>query len=404
MGLPVNLAKPILLAPSALLLRFSFRTRPSSSSCRRQKWQADWGSVHLFDKPQASRTTGEETQRLELEFLVFVVGRSVIAQDRLWLKPPSSLDSSPIRYVSSSSPGRALNSQGQENNLSSSSGLFVRSSAPTGPSGPRLNSSRRGDIHSEHLGSTAGNHGPLFVDEHGVPVRGGAADSETGTFSQVNPNTSDADILGGGSTRVIWGTNVSIQDTMASFQKFLLNYTKKYRMWADGASEAETAAQPEVSDQKEYVDMMRNMRILGMTGLNLDVRNLKAYPPTVKLWHQLQSYPQEVIPLMDQLVKDVMVEEAAKEISGQRARERQRPLPSQVGNGIPSSEPVFPSSERNHEESENTGPPSEVDLLADVESRVYKIRPFGLDQTINLRELNPTGNPPTPLIFDVSYC
>ena len=284
-----------------------------------------------------------------------------------------------------------MNGQGQENNLSSSSGLFVRSSAPTGPSGPRLNSSRRGDIHSEHLGSTAGSHGPLFVDEHGVPVRGGAPDSETGTFSQVNLNTSDADILGGGSTRVIWGTNVSIQDTMASFQKFLLNYTKKYRMWADGASEEETAAQPEVSNQKEYVDMMRNMRILGMTGLNLDVRNLKAYPPTVKLWHQLQSYPQEVIPLMDQLVKDVMVEEAAKEISAQRARERQRPLTSQVGDGIPSSEPAYPSSERNHEESENTAPQSEVDLLADVESRVYKIRPFGLDQTINLRELNPTG-------------
>lgn len=267
--------------------------------------------------------------------------------------------------------------------------MFIRSSRSTAADGHRLNVSTRGDIHSERLGSTPGHQGRLFVDERGLPVRSSGADSDAVTYSQLDPNTSDADVLGGGSTRVIWGTNVSIPDTMAAFRNFLLNYTKKYRMWADGATEEETRAQASVADQKEYVEMMRDMRQLGVTGLNLDVRNLKAYPPTVKLWHQLQSYPQEVVPLMDQIVKDVMVDEAAKEMSERRTRQHQQ---NRLHNGLPSSDMAVPSSERNNEVGNTTMPTStELDLVADVESRTYKIRPFGLDKSINLRDLDPSG-------------
>ncbi|KAI9885833.1 MAG: dolichyl-diphosphooligosaccharide--protein glycosyltransferase subunit 1 [Watsoniomyces obsoletus] len=302
---------------------------------------------------------------------------------------PAGRDSTPIRFGSSSNPGSGLNAgqaQGQ-NPGSSSSGLFLRSSRSANNDSSRRNTSRRGDIHSEHLGSSIGSTGPLFVDENGVPVRGGGADSDTATFSQLDPNTSDAEVLGGTSTRVIWGTNVSIQDTMSSFKKFLLNYTKKYRMWADGATQAETDAQPEIANHREYLDMLRDMRTMGITCLNLDVRNLKSYPPTLKLWYQLQSYPQEVIPLMDQLLKDVMVEEAVKEMSAQRARmQRQRP-----GNGIPSSEPPIPGSDGAQAPSKGDSTVlSEPNMLADIESRDYKIRPFGLDKTINLRDLNPS--------------
>lgn len=266
--------------------------------------------------------------------------------------------------------------------------MFVRSSRSAAAEGHRLNVSNRGDIHSERLGSTPGRQGRLFVDERGLTVRGSGADSDAVTYSQLDPNTSDADVLGGGSTRVIWGTNVSIPDTMAAFRNFLLNYTKKYRMWADGATEEETKAQANIADQKEYVEMMRGMRQLGITGLNLDVRNLKAYPPTVKLWHQLQSYPQEVVPLMDQIVKDVMVDEAAKEMSERRTRQQHR----RSRNSMVSSEPAMPSSERNGAGGNTSMPAStEPDLIADVESRTYKIRPFGLDQSINLRDLDPSG-------------
>lgn len=182
---------------------------------------------------------------------------------------------------------------------------------------------------------------------------------------------------------------------MTSFKKFLLNYTKKYRMWADGATEEETQAQRDVAEQKEYIDMMRDMRLLGVTGLNLDVRNLKAYPPTLKLWHQLQAYPQEVVPLMDQLLKDVMIEEAAKELRDQMIRQQHQHHHEQrarLRRGASSSEPAMPSSEADQTHGDvNGAPPSESDVLADIESRIYKIRPFGLDNSINLRELNPSG-------------
>ncbi|KAI9824903.1 MAG: hypothetical protein M1832_001508 [Thelocarpon impressellum] len=297
-------------------------------------------------------------------------------------------DSSPIRYASSSSPTRAVSGQEQRqaNNPASSSSLFVRSSRTPGAENPLLIASRRGDIHSDRLGSTP-NRRRLFVDENGNPVRGEAADSDAPTYSQLDLNTSDAQVLGGDSTRVIWGTNVSIQDTMSAFKNFLINYTSKYRMWADGATEEETQAESDLANRKEYLQMMRSMRQLGVTGLNLDVRNLKAYPATLKLWHQLQAYPQEVIPLMDQTIKDVMVDEAEKEVVARRARQ----LPaSRAAQSALSSDPAFPSSDRPEQAQDQVqAQQADRDLLADVASRSYKVRPFGLDKSINLRDLNP---------------
>lgn len=257
--------------------------------------------------------------------------------------------------------------------------------------GSALNNSKRGDIHSDLNGVTPRNRRRIFVDENGNVVRDVPGDgSEAPSFSNNDPTTSDAQALGGESTRVIWGTNVSIQDTMSSFKGFLRNFTKKYRMWADGMSEEETQAD-ETSSSKEYMEMMQNMLTLGITGLNLDIRNLKAYPATLKLWHQVQAYPQEIIPLMDQSIKDVMVELAEQEMSRQRASQSQSTIgqPSQRTQ-VPSSDLPLPSSERGEQEPQQQGPRM-VDLVNEVESKVYKVRPFGIDQTINLRDLNPSG-------------
>lgn len=245
------------------------------------------------------------------------------------------------------------------------------------------------------MGSTP-NRRRLFVDENGNAVRGDT-NSDAPTFSQLDPNTSDAQVLGGDSTRVIWGTNVSIQDTMSSFKSFLRNYTRKYRMWADGATEEETQAEGSQGDRREYLEMMRSMRALGVTGLNLDVRNLKAYPATLKLWHQIQAYPQEVIPLMDQTIKDVMLDEVTKEISEKRARQQR---PGRITNGM-SSPPAFPTSSAATPDAsgQTAAREEEQDMVADVESRTYKIRPFGLDSTINLRDLNPNGMNRSPSRF-----
>ena len=289
------------------------------------------------------------------------------------------LDSSPVRY--SSSPVR--------NVPTSSSGAFVDQSGVSNGFSltPRI-STRRGDIHSDAFASTPAQRRRIFVGEDGMPV--GEPGSEA-TFSNLNPDTSEADALGGDSTRVIWGTNISISDSMSAFKNFLYNYAKKYRMWADGATEEETGAMGGAGDEKEYISMMNHMRQLGVTGLNLDARNLKAYPATLKLWHQLHAYPQEIIPLMDQTIKDVMIELAAKEMEVLR-REASTTAPPPTGRHG-SSLPPLPSSELGSDHAPVLNPTPQVadipDLVEDVEMRTYKVLPFGLDKSINMRELDP---------------
>ncbi len=274
----------------------------------------------------------------------------------------------------------------------SSSGLFVQQSGRSdGLSNNNRISTTRGDIHSDAFASTPAHRRRIFVGEDGVLV--GEPGSEA-TFSNLNPDTSEAEVLGGDSTRVIWGTNISISDSMSAFKNFLYNYAKKYRMWADGASEEDTEAIGGVGDEKEYINMMNHMRQLGVTGLNLDAKNLKAYPATLKLWHQLHAYPQEIIPLMDQTIKDVMIGLAANEMEVLR-REASATVSQQPRARPGSSLPPLPSSDLDlgSDNASAVTPTPQVaeipDLVEDVEMRTYKVLPFGLDKSINMRELDP---------------
>ena len=291
-------------------------------------------------------------------------------------------ESSPVRYDPSSSPQR--NSQQTRTDIpTSSSGMFVRQD------GPSNISSRRGDIHSDTFGSTPSQRRRIYVGENGMPMREEEPGSEA-TFSNLNPGTSEADVMGGDSTRVIWGTNISVTDTMATFKNFLYNYARKYRMWADGKTEEETNELGQAAEQKEYVEMINMLRKSGMNALNLDARNLKSYPATLKLWHQLQAYPQEIIPIMDQGLKDVALDLANQEMQDLQRAAAGRPNAPQARNG--SSVPPAPSSDI-HSDGPNTATPSapaEVrDLVYDVERRPLRIMPFGLDRTVNMRELDP---------------
>lgn len=217
---------------------------------------------------------------------------------------------------------------------------------------------------------------------------GGEA-SDAPTFSNLDPTTSDAQAMGGNSARTIWGTNFSVDDTAAAFKDFLRNYQKKYRMWfIDGMTQAETDTD-EDSTTREYIEMMKNMLALGVTTLSLDFRNLKSYPPTKKLWQQVQDYPQDIITIMDQTCKDVMYEvaeaEMAKQARGSARNDSQR-------SRVLSSEPPIPSSDRiEPEATPREQAAAGEDLCAMVHSNYYRIRPFGLDKTVNMRELNPSG-------------
>ncbi|KXX78723.1 DNA replication licensing factor mcm4 [Madurella mycetomatis] len=268
-------------------------------------------------------------------------------------------DSSPIRYDPSSSPGRQLTQQSDLR--SESSALFVNSQRSA-----NFRSSR-GDINPDVI-RTPRVPRRIILDDAGRVVRDGSAfGSDAASFANNNPHTSEADALGGSSQSLVWGTTVSLEDSFVSFRDFLKNFTKKYRMWADGATEADTNDNPE-ANSKPYWEALENMLLLGTNKLYLDLRDLKAYPRTVKLWHQCQAYPTEIVPVMDHRSEHVQRSSGLSELracfpelgTGRRAF---HPRPSQ---------PQAPS------------------LEDQVANEQYLVRPWGLDSTTNLRDLNPS--------------
>jgi DNA replication licensing factor MCM4 len=191
---------------------------------------------------------------------------------------------------------------------------------------------------------------------------------------------------------VVWGTNISLQDTSHAFGDFLRNFRKKYRMIKDGEiSETDDLPADHPGQEREYIEMMKMMLEFGVTALNLDMRNLKAYPPTAKLWYQMQNFPEEVIPIVDTVIKDAMIELAEKKMKEMRdevlqAHNQRNNLRS------PSSSIAPPSSDIDNEQQAggvSAALASLPNLVEDTQNKIYRVRPFGLDQTINLRELNP---------------
>ena len=219
--------------------------------------------------------------------------------------------------------------------------------------------------------------------------------STAATFSNLAPNTSEANALGGTSERVVWGSKVSQEDVKRCINDFLLNYQRKYRMIRDGEISEHDHLGPEHSGQtKEYIDMMRTMLQLGVTSLNLDMKNLKSYPSTVKLWHQFQDFPQDIIPLWDDSIKTMIIEVAEKRLNEFKSQ-RQQNTAQNSRQQQSSSVPAPPSSDADHARNQANIESEEMakisDLIREAESTVYRVRPFGLDKTINLRDLNPGG-------------
>ncbi|KAM0704796.1 hypothetical protein Q7P35_007582 [Cladosporium inversicolor] len=295
-------------------------------------------------------------------------------------------DSSPIHYASSSDPAGPGDARRADH--TSSSGLFVRS-----PLRSQTNAmNRRHDIDSDIMDPSSSRRRRMMVGEDGMPIAD--APSDAATFSNLNPDTSDADQMGGNTGAVIWGTNVSIQHSFKAMRDFLFNFEKKYRMIADGELEEGAvldAGHP--GREKEYVAMMETMLDLGVRFLYLDARNLKAYPPTRKLWHQLQSFPSEIIPLMDTCIKDTIVEMAERKMDSMRQAQSQHRQTEANRSRDLSSAPPMPSSDIDNDMGGQTPVPAQMDdipdLVTEAEQRIYRVRPFGLDKTINLRDLNP---------------
>nr|KAJ3421249.1 hypothetical protein HK105_004111 [Polyrhizophydium stewartii] len=105
--------------------------------------------------------------------------------------------------------------------------------------------------------------------------------------------------------RLIWGTTVSIDDSMAMFRDFLLNFTAAHRI------EHETGSVGTITDADRvpfYLRLLQKMRDTQQRNMNLDCANLAAYRPSRRLFDQLIRYPQEIIPLMDHVLTNIFLD------------------------------------------------------------------------------------------------
>jgi len=159
---------------------------------------------------------------------------------------------------------------------------------------------------------------------------------------------------------------------MKTFREFVKGFKPKYRVAHDRSLGLPTkaASSPAAVEVLLYEGYLRRMRVTGEANLNLDCENLRAFPPSRKLCGQLVKYPQEVVPAMDQVLKDIMLELAEED--------QAEGVEGMVG-------------QEGEEE------------IAEIMSKVYKVRPFGLP-AVNMRSLNPQGTSASSLSrhdFDV---
>ncbi|KAK6340610.1 hypothetical protein TWF696_008935 [Orbilia brochopaga] len=226
---------------------------------------------------------------------------------------PSGLSSSPLRYDPSSPAGIV------------SSDPFGRFGSQADPEAtPRAR--RRNDIPMSDSLRPSGQH-RLFT----APGAGGPSDANTFQTSEPDELT----------TRFIWGTNIHPNDAMKTFRSFLRNFKRKYRMIYDGET-----VPPGVGEELVYEEMLKAMMEFEVEGLNIDCKNLLAFPQTKKFYHQLVDYPAEIIPLMDQVTKDEMKSLYINDKS------------------------------------------TDADI-EEFEKHEYRVRPFNLDKSSNMRDLNP---------------
>lgn len=230
--------------------------------------------------------------------------------------------SSPFNYPSSSQSQATPNILEKERRNHSSYNKLPSSSLPELQAN-RLPYYRRSDINASDLSSPR----RIVNFESSNSVLGSSSD----------PCSDNGDPM-----RIIWGTNVSIQEVTNSFRNFLMSFKYKYRKIFD---KQDSFINGTSDEELHYVALLNQTRRIGACNLNLDVRNLLSFPNTEKLFYQLLNYPQEIISIMDQTVKDVMVSLV-------------------LDNNL------------------------DYDL-DDIENKIYKVRPYNIESERGMRELNP---------------
>ncbi|KAL0570649.1 MCM DNA helicase complex subunit [Marasmius crinis-equi] len=159
--------------------------------------------------------------------------------------------------------------------------------------------------------------------------------------------------------RAIWGTMINLNDITRMFKQFIQGFKPKYRVAYEREQGRPTRAYSlDESEELLYETYLRRMRQTGEKNLNVDVVNIYAYPPTRKLHSHLTKYPEEVIAMMDMVLKDMMLEIAE--------RDQDDGFDGMLGG-------------------------EGDDEIGTIMSSNYRVRPFGVP-SINMRDLNPTDS------------
>lgn len=188
-----------------------------------------------------------------------------------------------------------------------------------------------------------------FADSDGhIPNLGQSENGNENPDRSGGNNSHTSDIDDDTPIRVIWGTHVSIENVTDRFTNFLMTFKMNDRYSYDGN---EDIVDP-TGDRPYYIQKLNELKETGSTNLNLDVQNLMAVASTRQIANHLILYPQEVIPVMDQVVKDCLI-------------------------SVVLDDPEY------RETPETDG------LVHDIESRFYKVRPFNIGNKKGMRELNP---------------
>lgn len=208
---------------------------------------------------------------------------------------------------------------------------------------PRSSSSLTGTGHRSSTHHSQMRRNDIHASDFSSPRRIVDFDSRSGALSQASSSSSSAPPSEATEPlRIIWGTNVSIQECGNNFRNFLMSFKFKYRKILD---EREQFINTTSDEELYYIKQLNELRELGTSNLNLDARNLLAFKQTEELYYQLLNYPQEVISIMDQTIKDCMVSLV-------------------VDNNL------------------------DYDL-DEIETKFYKVRPYNVETKKGMRELNP---------------
>lgn len=143
---------------------------------------------------------------------------------------------------------------------------------------------------------------------------------------------------------------MGVGEAQDAFREFLQGFRIKYRWVAMKAQGFNVPRHTRAEGEKLLYDSyLKTMLETDQTCLNVRITDLASFGPSKKFAYWLVKYPSEVIPIMDEMLKSVLIDMV--KLMAPR------------------------------------GPAGDA-MIHPVESTIYQVRPFGLD-AVNMRNLNP---------------